>query len=251
MGNFKQNIAIIVFVVSLALLAPENRSSQPLASPPRNQQQGLSLLKKGLSLLKIGTTTFQAQWCLRCHNLDLQGGVTAPSLDNVGVRRNSDRMRQKLLAPQEELFVSQMPSYAHLKSREIEGLVVFLSSLTPQRESPDNKGRAKIESPGDHEGRPKFTMGQIERGKKLFSASACGDCHTINGVLQGGHIGPSLTHESQRNRSDEWQLQHLISPVSVYTGGQIPEDVTWAMPAFGKLSHGDLKALVAFLQSLK
>jgi mono/diheme cytochrome c family protein len=242
MCTLRQKTGFIVVFAIFACLAWENQSYQLLASSHIDQQPKLNLWK-------IGVLTFEAQWCLRCHNLDLKGGIRAPSLDNVGVRRSSERLRQKLLTPQEELAVSQMPSYGHLSQREIDGLVAFLSSLTPQRDSPDNRGEAKIEIPSDN-GNPRFTMPHIERGKALFFRLECIGCHTIKGIAPGGSIGPNLTHESRRKRSDEWQLQHLNDPVSVYTGGLVPEEVTWVMPSFGKIPHADLEALVAFLQSL-
>lgn len=241
-ATLKQIMWSVLFMALLAYLAWDNQSSQLLASSHDRQHE--------LRLWKIGQNTFEAQWCLRCHNLDLKGGISAPSLDNVGVRRGPGRLRQKLLAPQEELSVSQMPSYAHLKAQEIKGLVAFLSSLTPERVSPDNRGRAQMKRPTDEQGNTKFTIKGIKRGRDLFSVNSCTRCHKINGVFDGGSLGPNLTHESQRKRSNEWQLKHLISPISVYTGGQVPKGAAWVMPSFSHIQQPDLEALVALLQSL-
>ena len=166
------------------------------------------------------------------------------------MRRNPDKLRQKLMAPQEELSGSFMPPYAHLSDREIDGLVAFLSSLTQERQSPDNTGTALIEIPSDDEGNLRFKMAQIKRGKELIFNNGCIVCHRINGIAQGGAVGPNLTHESLRRRSDEWQRRHLIDPVSVYMGGELLEAETWMMPSFGQLPQDELEALVAFLQSL-
>ncbi len=200
---------------------------------------------------EMGALVLQTQGCLACHNLDLKGGVFAPSLDNVGIRRNAQWLREKLVDPHGKLPGSYMPSYAYLSEEELEGLVAFLATLTPARQSPDNTGEAQIEIPVDEQGQPRFTMEQVERGKMLFRQQGCIGCHAINGIAPGGPVGPNLTHEAQRKRTDEWQLQHLINPLSVYVVGEPPKGATWIMPPYRQLSQEDLEALVAFLQSLK
>jgi len=204
---------------------------------------------EGLAPEEIGRIVLTTQGCLACHNLDLEGGVLAPSLNNVGVRRNEKWLHEKLLDPHGSVPGTFMPSF-RLSEEELEGLAAFLKTLTPKRPSPDNTGPAEIEIPTDDRGRPRFTPQQIERGKELFRAQGCVGCHTINGLAQGGQLGPNLTHEALRRRSDEWQLRHLMDPLSVYTVGETPK-ARWLMPAYGQLSQEDLEALVAFLQSLK
>ncbi len=205
----------------------------------------------GFTAEEIGTLVLQAQGCLACHNLDLQGGVYAPSLDNIGMRRNADWLREKMLDPQGTLPGTYMPAYAYLNEEELEGLVTFLATLTPARQSPDNAGAAQIEIPTDEQGQPRFTMDQVERGKLIFQQQGCIGCHAINGIAPGGPVGPNLTHEALRKRTDEWQLEHLISPISVYVVGEPPKGATWIMPPYNRLSQEDLEALVALLQSLK
>jgi len=249
-----RNLALIAVVgLVLAFVASEARSLwkslwyRPELSGGNAQA---SNPYEGLSPEQIGQTLLLTQGCLACHNLDLEGGVLAPSLDNVGLRRNAKWLRQKLLKPHASLPGTYMPSYAQLTDEELEGLVAFLKTLTPKRPSPDNTGTAKIEIPTDDQGRPRFTPQQVERGQQLFRAQGCVGCHTINGLAQGGQLGPNLTHEALRRRSDEWQLRHLMDPLSVYTVGEPPK-ARWLMPAYGQLSPEDLEALVAFLQSLK
>lgn len=204
----------------------------------------------GLSPKEIGAIVFKDQGCIACHNLDLAGGILAPSLSNVASRHNAKWFREKLLNPHASAPGTFMPSFGYLAPEEIDGLVAFLGSLTPQRPSADNADTAKIEIPNDAQGQPRFTMAQIDRAKELFRAQACFGCHTINGVFDSGQVGPNLTHEAQRNRSDEWQLRHLMNPVSVYVNGE-PQKIQWIMPPYAQLPEEDLQALVAFLQSLK
>lgn len=226
------------------LTAPAVGSGERGAHPTNDEYAGLTPEE-------IGELVLQAQGCLACHNLDLQGGVVAPSLDNVGMRRQEEWLREKIRDPHEKLPGTYMPAYADLGAEELSGLVAFLRTLGPGRESPDNTGEAQIEIPTDERGRPRFTMEQVERGKLLFKQQGCLGCHAINGIAPGAPLGPNLTHEALRRRTDEWQLRHLINPVSVYVAGEPPQGATWIMPPYGQLSREDLEALVALLQSLK
>lgn len=241
-------VLVVAFVASEILSFWKSLSYQPEFTSAEENSPPMSPYE-GLSPEEIGRIVLASQGCLACHNLELQGGVLAPSLDNVGVRRNEKWLRGKLLDPSGSVPGTYMPSF-RLGKEELEGLVAFLRTLTPKRPSPDNTGTAKVEIPTDDQGRPRFTPEQIERGKELFRTQGCIGCHTINGLAQGGQLGPNLTHEALRRRSDEWQLKHLMDPLSVYVVGET-EGIRWIMPSYGQLSQEDLEALVAFLQSLK
>ena len=78
----KDHTLIALFVVILILIASEPRFSpgewlitftslnEPLPSPPDDGYEGLTSEE-------IGAAVFKANWCLHCHNLDLQGGCCA------------------------------------------------------------------------------------------------------------------------------------------------------------------------------
>ena len=66
-------------------------------------------------------------------------------------------------------------------------------------------------------------------------------CHPLNG--EGGNVGPDLTVEGTRGRSDDWIIGHFKNP-SAYTRGSL-------MPAFKNLTEEQLRALTAFLQDQK
>lgn len=238
---------VLAFVVSEALSLWQNLSYNAV---PNEGVREPSTNYPGLAPKEIGASVFKSQGCLACHNLDLAGGVLAPSLNNIGVRRDAAWLREKLRDPHASVPGTFMPSFSRLSNEEIEGLVAYLGTLTPDRPGPDNAGTATIEIPKDEQGQPRFTMSEVERGGELFRAQGCIGCHSINGIAAGGQIGPNLTHEALRLRTDEWQLRHLIDPVSVYVLGEAA-GISWIMPSYGRLSEEDLKALVAFLQSLK
>ena len=233
------------FISPAAAMGAEGEGREEKPSPDRDRDVEIED-----DLVERGRLVFEAQGCLACHNLDLTGNAFAPSLDNVGMRRSAQWLREKMLDPRGKLPGTFMPPYPHLEDDELEALVAFLGSLTPARPSPDNTGEAQIEIPTDEQGNPRFTPDQVERGKLLFQQQGCIGCHAINGIYPGGPVGPNLTHEAQRRRSDEWQLQHLKDPLSVYVINGT-EGATWVMPAYPNLPPEDLEALVAFLQSLK
>ena len=81
----------------------------------------------------------------------------------------------------------------------------------------------------------------ISYGRKLYRQEGCMGCHELDG--EGGKLGPSLTIEGTRGRSDEWLVGHFKDP-SAYTPGS-------AMPAFNQLTDDQLHALTLFLQSEK
>ena len=88
-----------------------------------------------------------------------------------------------------------------------------------------------------------------ERGRQVFSRSACIGCHTIAGVSQG-KIGPDLTHVGSRStiagalfpNTDEYLRRWIANPPALKPGAQMPPQ---------GLSADDLNAVVAYLQSLR
>jgi cytochrome c oxidase subunit II len=88
-------------------------------------------------------------------------------------------------------------------------------------------------------------------GQRLFLSNGCGACHTVRGTGADGVVGPDLTHVGGRRTlgagrlvNDSDQLRRWIA----HTGRLKPE-VT--MPDFGMLPAEHLRALGAYLESLK
>jgi len=75
----------------------------------------------------------------------------------------------------------------------------------------------------------------FELAKKIITAQNCGACHTLKaaGLDLAGKVGPDLTHEAQKKLTDE----------------QLKAKLTSAPHTF-KLTDEEIKALIAFLQSL-
>jgi cbb3-type cytochrome oxidase cytochrome c subunit len=78
-------------------------------------------------------------------------------------------------------------------------------------------------------------------GRKLYRQEGCVACHQLNG--EGGQVGPDLTVEGTRGRSDDWLVGHFKDP-SAYTPGSV-------MPSFKELMDEQLRSLTVFLQNEK
>ncbi len=235
------NIALsLVLILTLLFVGYKGYSLfQSLFYAPKSEGEGHAKGTEDDDLVALGKSLFDTQGCLACHSLNLAGGVLAPALENVGLRRDEGWLKEHFIEPQKLVPGTFMPSFAHLSEREIDALVAYMKSLGSEPRTPEAVNLSPPE---------RFTLEQVERGKELFQTQGCVACHTVGDT--GGAIGPDLTREAQRKRSDEWQLQHLKDPLSVYVIGPT-QGTAWPMPPFAHLSEEDLKALVAFLQSLK
>jgi cbb3-type cytochrome oxidase cytochrome c subunit len=198
-----------------------------------------------LSVIERGKLVFQSAGCTSCHLARLEPGgplvgfPVGPSLSNVGMRRDERWLREHYIDPHKLVPGSKMNSFAYLPTEELDALVAYIKTFTPQCEPAEEPNIVIAE---------RFTQEQVERGKALFTSQGCVGCHMIG--KNGGPIGPNLTKAGAHGRTDDWQLQHLKDPLSVYVIG--PTDgIPWPMPRFGHLSDDDLRALVAYLQSLR
>jgi cytochrome c oxidase subunit II len=91
---------------------------------------------------------------------------------------------------------------------------------------------------------------QARQGQQVFQASACGDCHAVQGTTAAVRVGPDLTHVASRqtlasgvipNTPDQMR-RWLENPQLVKPGA--------LMPTF-RLSDADLTALTAYLEELR
>lgn len=95
------------------------------------------------------------------------------------------------------------------------------------------------------------TTPESMRGYEVFQSAACPLCHTIRGTPAQGSVGPELTHVGSRRRiaggafvNNTANLEAWITHAqSLKPGAQMP-DLT-------QFRGEDLRAMVAYLQSLK
>ena len=88
-----------------------------------------------------------------------------------------------------------------------------------------------------------FAYGEEElcgKGKEIFTQKKCSMCHKIEGV--GGKIGPDLSDEGDKGRSEEWLIKYFKDPKSTMPEAKM-------RPVKG--TDEELKALAAYMLSLK
>jgi cytochrome c oxidase subunit II len=98
--------------------------------------------------------------------------------------------------------------------------------------------------------RPAQTDGSVSRGRQVFEATSCVNCHTVAGTLAAGRFGPDLTHLGSRdtiasgaapNTPENLRLW-IRSPDAIKPGSRMP-----AM----NLSGEDVDAVAGYLASLR
>jgi cytochrome c oxidase subunit 2 len=99
--------------------------------------------------------------------------------------------------------------------------------------------------------RPAKPLPEQAAGAAVFDKSGCGACHTVRGTTANGVAGPDLTHVGARRT-----LGAGILPNNAGTmGGWIADSQAIKpgnrMPAYPVLSGQDLRAVSAYLESLK
>ncbi len=100
---------------------------------------------------------------------------------------------------------------------------------------------------GDEEAPPAgapAAQGEPERGKDVFAAQGCGNCHTFEAAGSTATIGPDLD-EALQGQSPEEIRESIVNPnaeiAEGFEPGVMPED-------FGDKLLEELNDLVAFLQ---
>jgi cytochrome c oxidase subunit 2 len=94
-----------------------------------------------------------------------------------------------------------------------------------------------------------LAAGNPTAGKKLFTANACGGCHTFKPAGSKGTIGPALTKvrlaadaKKAKQPLTTFVRTSIVKPKAYVARGYKP-----VMPSFAKLSKKQLDDLVAFV----
>jgi cytochrome c oxidase subunit 2 len=89
------------------------------------------------------------------------------------------------------------------------------------------------------------------RGQEVFVTTVCVSCHTIRGTTATGQIGPDLTHIGSRSILGAGIVDN--TPENLYRWIRNPHDLKPGvlMPASNGLADSDLRALAAYLLSLR
>jgi mono/diheme cytochrome c family protein len=185
-----------------------------------------------------------AQSCAICHGTDGHGRTSLgramypPAMDLTSPHVQHWNDAELFWIIQNGVRLTGMPSWkSTLAESDTWKLVHFIHDL-PRAET---QARGAKANPSTTSQAMNSTEEMVRYGKTLYRQEGCFMCHLLNG--EGGKVGPDLTVEGTRRRTDEWLIGHFKNPPA-YTPGSI-------MPPFKNLTDEQLKALAAFLQNEK
>src|SRR5574337_1199595 len=172
------------------------------------------------------------QSCAICHGADahaateLGRAMYPPAMDLTSPHVQHRNDAELFWIIQNGVRLTGMPSWkSSLSETDTWKLVHFIHDL------PRAQAQASKVVPSAEAQAAKSKEAMIQYGKTLFRQEGCFMCHELNG--EGGKMGPDLTVEGTRGRSDEWRLGHFKDPPA-YTPSSI-------MPAFKNLTDDQLK----------
>jgi cytochrome c oxidase subunit 2 len=91
----------------------------------------------------------------------------------------------------------------------------------------------------------------LQRGMQLFLQNGCGACHTIRGTPAAGKLGPDLTHIGSRLSIGAGVLPNSADAIAAWIRDSQHLKPENKMPAFNQFSGEELRALAAYLESLR
>jgi mono/diheme cytochrome c family protein len=194
-------------------------------------------------VLSQGRQVFLAS-CALCHGADGRGktpiglNLFPPAMDmnSPHVQHWSDA--QLFWIIQNGVRLTGMPSWqSSLSEDDTWKLAHFIHNLPRSNAAPAATAVEPQAQAAAEPGRVEL----IKYGKTLFNQEGCSTCHQLNG--EGGAVGPDLTTEGTRGRTEAWLIGHFKDPPA-FTPGSI-------MPPFQNLTEDQLNALMTFLENQK
>lgn len=92
---------------------------------------------------------------------------------------------------------------------------------------------------------------QVLRGRDLFLANGCGACHAVRGTEANGVVGPDLTHVGSRLSLAAGTFPNNVGTLAGWVASAQHLKPENGMPSFAHLSGEELRAVAAYLESLK
>ena len=219
---FANTIARVRLTLTLVLAIP--LAAQQPALSPFQEQTARTLLHNRLS-------------CLGCHELDGDGGRSAPSLTTVGQRRSAAYIRAIVEDPLRVSPAGAMPRI-NMTAPVRELVIRFLARNAPPGPSAPPAGRAT-------------SVARAAASAAALYARWCTSCHGLRGAGNGPNARylpvPPAVHASagkMRERPDDSLFDTIAGG-----GGVMRRSVR--MPAFGAtLSRDEIRSLVAYIRTL-
>jgi cytochrome c oxidase subunit 2 len=91
---------------------------------------------------------------------------------------------------------------------------------------------------------------ELREGRRLFQSLGCGACHSIRGVAEG-RAGPDLTQVGARRMIGAGALPGGVGNIAGWIASAQHLKPGSAMPSFDQLEGPQLRALAAYMESLK
>lgn len=92
---------------------------------------------------------------------------------------------------------------------------------------------------------------EAQRGRQIFLAGPCSNCHQVRGTRAGGTVAPDLTHLASRRNIAANSFPNDTAHLSAWVTRAQAMKPAAAMPNITQFEGQDLSALVAYLQQLK
>lgn len=92
---------------------------------------------------------------------------------------------------------------------------------------------------------------ELVAGQNVFMSASCSLCHTIDGTLAHGNVGPSLTHIGSRKMIAANWLDNNTANLTAWVTNARSLKPAVVMPNVTSFTGDQLRDLVAYLQSLK
>ena len=242
-------VALAAFMLGCTAHAQPSKTETTLANVAKNlvipveAEHKKNPVPDTQAVVEQGRLVF-VQSCAVCHGGDGRGGTELgrnmypPAMDMTSPHVQHWSDAELLWIIQNGVRLTGMPSWqSSLSETDSWKLARFIHNL-PRLDAATAAPPALPQTPPTSEP-PKADS--IKYGKTLYKQEGCFMCHQLNG--EGGAVGPDLTLEGTRGRTDEWLIGHFKDP-SAYVHGSI-------MPAFSNLTDEQFQALTAFLQNQK
>ncbi len=207
---------------------------------PLEAQKVVNPVAKAPEVIQEGEHVYMAS-CSMCHGTDghaqtgLGRGLYPPAMDLTSPHVQHWNDSELFWIIQNGVRLTGMPAWKNMLSESDSWkLVHFIRELPKQ---PSAAAAPPVTPPASSRSPAEW----MATGKMLYRQEGCLMCHRMEG--EGAEVGPDLTEEGKRGRTDDWLIGHFKDPAA-YTPGSV-------MPPFKNLTDDQLRALVAFLQSQK
>jgi cytochrome c oxidase subunit 2 len=227
----------------------------------------------------VGKELLQKHGCLGCHSLD-GSRMVGPSFQAIGGRQvvvtsngekrtlttDRDYLHKAIIEPGADIvdgYPPSMPSYeGRIPEEDMTGIVDYLMGLKAEGQKVEAKQAEETKEPAESvdPAKPAETAtastDPVSRGKELAEKNGCLGCHSTDGSRR---VGPTLKGlmGSERTVVRDGQTvkvpadaNYLIKAIRE-PSAEVVEGYPAAMPPYPGLSDEDIKALQAWLDTLK